>query len=129
MARVMRARVTGGRLMLDEPTDLPEGTEVELVVVPPSERGAGPFGRSERTPSGRFVAAPAPSERSPSGRFVAAPAPSERSPSGRAPAAPTPSERTPSTRFLDAPATPEDEPPASIGADDIIEQARRQTGG
>ena len=112
--------------MLDEPTDLPEGTEVELVVVPPSEQGSGPFGRADRTPSGRFVAAPAPSERTPSGRFVAAPAPSERSPSGRAP---VPSERTPSTRFLDAPATPEDEPPASISADDIIEQARRQTGG
>jgi hypothetical protein len=28
-----RARVRNGRLVLDEPTDLPEGTEVELVPV------------------------------------------------------------------------------------------------
>jgi hypothetical protein len=27
----LRARVRGGRLVLDEPSDLPEGTEVELV--------------------------------------------------------------------------------------------------
>jgi hypothetical protein len=27
----VRARVRGGRLTLDEPTDLPEGTEVELI--------------------------------------------------------------------------------------------------
>ena len=27
----MRARVKNGRLVLDEPTDLPEGTEIELV--------------------------------------------------------------------------------------------------
>lgn len=29
----LRARVTNGRLVLDEPTTLPEGTEVELAVV------------------------------------------------------------------------------------------------
>jgi len=29
--RALKARVRGGRLVLDEPTDLPEGTEVELV--------------------------------------------------------------------------------------------------
>ena len=29
----MRARVIGGRLVVDEPTDLPEGTEVELTLV------------------------------------------------------------------------------------------------
>ncbi len=29
--KALRARVTGGRLVLDEPTDLPEGEEVELV--------------------------------------------------------------------------------------------------
>ena len=29
----LRARVTNGRLVVDEPTDLPEGTEVELVSV------------------------------------------------------------------------------------------------
>jgi len=29
----VRARVTNGRLVLDEPTDLPEGAEVELTLV------------------------------------------------------------------------------------------------
>ena len=29
----MKAKVRGGRLVLDEPTDLPEGAEVELVAV------------------------------------------------------------------------------------------------
>ncbi len=29
----LRARVTNGRIHLDEPTDLPEGTELELLVV------------------------------------------------------------------------------------------------
>lgn len=29
----LKARVSNGRLILDEPTDLPEGTEVELVVL------------------------------------------------------------------------------------------------
>jgi hypothetical protein len=28
--RVLKARVKGGRLLLDEPTDLPDGTEVQL---------------------------------------------------------------------------------------------------
>ena len=31
--RAMKAHVSGGRLVLDEPTDLPEGTEVELTLV------------------------------------------------------------------------------------------------
>jgi hypothetical protein len=31
MANSLRARVRGGRLVLDEPSSLPEGTEVELV--------------------------------------------------------------------------------------------------
>lgn len=31
--RALKARVKGGRLVLDEPTDLPEGSEVELVVM------------------------------------------------------------------------------------------------
>ena len=30
---MVKAQVRGGRLRLDEPTDLPEGTEVELVTV------------------------------------------------------------------------------------------------
>ena len=37
---LMRARVTKGRLVLDEPTHLPEGTELELVPIdeiPPPE--------------------------------------------------------------------------------------------
>ena len=32
MSNTLRARVRGGRLVLDEPSALPEGTEVELVV-------------------------------------------------------------------------------------------------
>jgi len=31
--RTLKAHVRGGRLVLDEPTELPEGTEVELTVV------------------------------------------------------------------------------------------------
>jgi hypothetical protein len=33
----LRARVQNGRLVLDVPTDLPEGTEVELVMMPASD--------------------------------------------------------------------------------------------
>lgn len=33
----MKARVYNGRLKLDEPTDLPDGTEVELVAIPSAE--------------------------------------------------------------------------------------------
>lgn len=31
--RVLKAQVKAGRLVLDEPTDLPDGTEVELTLV------------------------------------------------------------------------------------------------
>jgi len=31
--RALKAHVRGGRLVLDEPTDLPEGSEVELVAM------------------------------------------------------------------------------------------------
>ncbi len=31
--RALKAHVRGGRLVLDEPTDLPEGAEVELTVI------------------------------------------------------------------------------------------------
>ena len=31
--RALKAHVKGGRLVLDEPTELPEGTEVELTLV------------------------------------------------------------------------------------------------
>jgi len=34
----VRARVRNGRLIVDEPTDLPDGTEVELVAVDALER-------------------------------------------------------------------------------------------
>jgi hypothetical protein len=33
MTLTLKAQVRGGRLVLDEPTDLPEGSEVELVLV------------------------------------------------------------------------------------------------
>ncbi len=35
--RALKARVRGGRLLLDEPTDLPEGTEVELTAIEDSD--------------------------------------------------------------------------------------------
>ena len=37
MSMALRARVRNGRLLLDEPTDLPDGTEVELAVVDADE--------------------------------------------------------------------------------------------
>ena len=37
MSMTVRARVRNGRLTLDEPTDLPEGTEVELAPVDTDE--------------------------------------------------------------------------------------------
>jgi hypothetical protein len=42
--RALKAHVRGGRLVLDEPTELPEGTEVELTLV-----GEGDFDPEERT--------------------------------------------------------------------------------
>jgi hypothetical protein len=33
----IKARVTAGRLVVDEPTDLPEGTEVELLELDPGD--------------------------------------------------------------------------------------------
>jgi hypothetical protein len=33
----LKARVQAGRLVLDEPTDLPEGTEVELLPLDPGD--------------------------------------------------------------------------------------------
>ncbi len=33
----LKARVTAGRLVVDEPTDLPEGTEVELLALDPGD--------------------------------------------------------------------------------------------
>jgi hypothetical protein len=33
MGQALRAQVRGGRLVLDEPTDLPEGAEVEVAVL------------------------------------------------------------------------------------------------
>jgi hypothetical protein len=37
MTTTVRARVRNGRLVLDEPTDLPEGSEVELVAAEPAD--------------------------------------------------------------------------------------------
>jgi hypothetical protein len=59
----LKAHVRNGRLVLDEPTDLPEGTEVELVVADSwddlddddremAAPGAGTFGRGCRSGSG-----------------------------------------------------------------------------
>jgi hypothetical protein len=33
----LKARVRGGRLVVDEPTDLPEGTELELLPLDPGD--------------------------------------------------------------------------------------------
>jgi len=33
MSQTVHGRVTGGRLQVDEPVDLPEGAQVELVIV------------------------------------------------------------------------------------------------
>jgi hypothetical protein len=33
----LKARVKGGRLIVDEPTDLPEGTEIELLPLDPGD--------------------------------------------------------------------------------------------
>ena len=33
----LKARVRGGRLIVDEPTDLPEGTELELLPLDPGD--------------------------------------------------------------------------------------------
>jgi hypothetical protein len=41
MQQPLRARVRNGRLVLDEPTDLPEGEEVELVLADGAEIDAG----------------------------------------------------------------------------------------
>jgi hypothetical protein len=66
MAKVLRARVKMGRLTLDEPTDLPEGTEVELVVV--AAKGAGDVGATPEGGEGndeRFLCASATPEDEP----------------------------------------------------------------
>ena len=39
--QAMKARVRNGRLVLDEPTDLPEGTEVRLTVADDEEMDDG----------------------------------------------------------------------------------------
>lgn len=37
LAVTLKARVSAGRLLVDEPTDLPEGTEVELLPLDPGD--------------------------------------------------------------------------------------------
>jgi hypothetical protein len=71
MATVLRAHVKQGRLILDEPTDLPEGTEIELVMV----RGGGIHDGGAR-PDG---AGEAPAEHAEGARFLAPEAPTAES--------------------------------------------------
>lgn len=52
---MLRARVKQGRLTLDEPTDLPEGAEIDLVVVPPEGAPSG-AGHAEHAEGARFLA-------------------------------------------------------------------------
>ena len=44
--RALKATVRNGRLLLDEPTDIPEGTEVRLVAIEAQEEHA-PTDRAE----------------------------------------------------------------------------------
>jgi hypothetical protein len=37
IAMTLKARVKAGRLVMDEPTDLPEGTEIELLPLDPGD--------------------------------------------------------------------------------------------
>ena len=37
IAMTLKARVKAGRLVVDEPTDLPEGTEIELLALDPGD--------------------------------------------------------------------------------------------
>lgn len=39
--RALKAHVRGGRLLLDEPTDLPDGTEVRVAVIDDDELDEG----------------------------------------------------------------------------------------
>ncbi len=63
--RVLKAHVKGGRLLLDEPTDLPEGAEPRLALiedVEPLPEGAeeksGPRRRQAGTGRGLFTMGP-----------------------------------------------------------------------
>jgi hypothetical protein len=46
--RALKAHVRGGRLVLDEPTDLPDGTEVELVPIDDPLGGGDDLDEAER---------------------------------------------------------------------------------
>jgi hypothetical protein len=48
MQQPLRARVRNGRLILDEPTDLPEGEEVELVRADAQHETEGDLSEVER---------------------------------------------------------------------------------
>jgi hypothetical protein len=67
MARVLRARVKMGRLTLDEPTDLPEGTEVELVVASRVGTPAGGTHEGAEAADERFLCSSAAPEEEPPG--------------------------------------------------------------
>lgn len=56
MAQSLRAHVRNGRLVLDEPTDLPEGVEVELSIVE-ADDGSGDYDDGERAQIHESIAA------------------------------------------------------------------------
>ncbi len=45
--RALKARVKGGRLVLDEPTNLPEGAEVRVALVDDERPDGGGTGRTQ----------------------------------------------------------------------------------
>jgi antitoxin (DNA-binding transcriptional repressor) of toxin-antitoxin stability system len=54
MAHALRATVKAGHLVIEEPVDLPEGTVVELLPVPQTDRPRPKFGSAR----GRIQIAP-----------------------------------------------------------------------
>jgi hypothetical protein len=63
----MKARVHNGRLLLDEPTDLPDGTEVEIALLDRDD-----LNRSERAQLDAALDAAAASTRFPNGSRILA---------------------------------------------------------
>ncbi len=54
MSASLRARVKNGRILVDEPTDLPDGTELDLVAVEEDSLDAEEQGRLQRALEGAF---------------------------------------------------------------------------
>lgn len=46
--KALKAHVSGGRVVLDEPTELPDGTEVEFTVVEDDDFESGEGARTPR---------------------------------------------------------------------------------